>query len=425
MSANNQFALARYNEDGSLDTTFSSDGKVKSNFSSSTDEVVNAMAIDSKGRIVAAGYATVGGKQRFALARYKKDGSLDTSFSTSGKLTTDFTSSANEAATALAIDSNHRIVVGGFANIIGTGATPQFALARYNEDGSLDTSFSTDGMLVTDFTSYTSESISALAIDSQGRIVVAGYAGVPEGTGSSYKFALARYKDNGDLDNTFAGNGKLTTDFPADPVDGKKFAQANAIAIDSKGRIVVAGRSGSFGESFALARYKENGDLDSAFAGNGKLVTDFAGANITQSSVRSVTIDSKGRIVAAGYAVVNSGGFSGQFALARYHSDGSLDNTFASNGKLITDFTSTTSESVNAMSIDKKDRIVVAGSGYSGAAGGYEFVLARYKENGDLDSSFSHDGKLGTDFTSSLNEEANAIAIDSNSKILVAGRAAA
>src|SRR5262249_14006328 len=135
----------------------------------------------------------------------KKDGSLDTSFAGNGKLTTDFTSSTNEGATGVAIDANNRIVVGGFANVIGTGATPRFALARYNEDGSLDTSFSSDGKLITDFTGSISEAISAVGIDSQGRIVVAGYAGVLDATGTSDKFALARYKENGDLDNTFAG----------------------------------------------------------------------------------------------------------------------------------------------------------------------------------------------------------------------------
>jgi uncharacterized delta-60 repeat protein len=223
------FALARYNRDGGLDTTFDSDGKVTTDFGAAED--ASAVAIQPDGRIVAAGESQGGFGRDFALARYNVDGSLDTSFDSDGKVTTDF--GVLDAASDVAIQPDGRIVAAG--NSGGFGFSRDFALARYNRDGSLDTSFDSDGKVTTDFGG--SEVATAVAVHPDGRCVAAG--------GSDEDFALAGYKVDGSLDTSFDSDGKVTTDFGG-------FEFASDVAIQPDGRIVAAGNSGG---DFALARY--------------------------------------------------------------------------------------------------------------------------------------------------------------------------
>ncbi len=402
---NARFALARYKPNGSLDTGFSGDGKVVTNFSSSSYEWANGVAIDSSGRIVTAGSAYLSGGGRFAVARYKPNGSLDTGFSGDGKVVTNFPASTGEGAEAVAIDSSGRIVAAGYANLSG-GA--RFALARYKPNGSLDTSFSGDGKVVTNFPASTGEYAYGVAIDSSGRIVVAGYANLSGGN----RFALARYKPNGSLDTAFSGDGKVVTNFSSSTHEG-----AYDVAVDSSGRIVVAGRASlSGGNRFALARYRPNGSLDTAFSGDGKVVTNFLAS--TNEVAYGVAIDSSGRIVVAGDAYL-SGGW--RFALARYKPNGSLDTAFSGDGKVVTNFPASSHEGAYGVAIDSSGRIVAAGWAY--LSGGLRFALACYKPNGSLDTAFKGDGKVVTNFPASSSEGANGVAIDSSGRIVVAGYA--
>ncbi|MDO8750984.1 MAG: hypothetical protein Q7K03_07560 [Dehalococcoidia bacterium] len=286
------FALARYNTDGSLDTSFDADGRVTTNFGG--DDIGKSVAIQSDGRIVVAGYSNVGGTYDFALARYNANGSLDTSFDADGKVTTDF--GGNNFGQSVAIQSDGRIVAAG-----RSGAFPNYdsALARYNADGSLDASFNTGGKVTTDFGG--NDFGYSVAIQGDGRIVVAGHSDV----GGTADFAVARYNADGTLDTTFDADGKVTTDF-----GGNNFGQS--VAIQSNGKIVVAGYSGEgVAYDFAVARYNADGSLTTSFGAGGKVTTDFGGYDIGQS----VAIQSNGKIVVAGYS---GDGVAYDFAVARY-----------------------------------------------------------------------------------------------------------
>jgi uncharacterized delta-60 repeat protein len=295
------FALARYNPNGSLDDSFSTDGKVRTDFGGT--EGITSVAIDSQGRIVAVGQR--GHRSRnFPIARYVPTGSLDPSFSGDGKVLTAFGTQAY--ATSVAIDSQDGIVAAGttrYGSDIG-----DFALARYNQDGSLDSSWSGDGRKRTDFGGQ--EVAQSVAIDSQGRILAAGFAAgfAPNGTG--FDFALARYNQNGGLDGSFGTGGKVTTDFGVDTID-----RAMSVATDSQGRIIAVGitqTNAPGGQDFGLARYAPNGSPDASFSGNGRLKTSFGGYDRARSGV----IDSQDRIVAAGETQDGAG--NEDFALARY-----------------------------------------------------------------------------------------------------------
>ncbi len=345
-----RFGLARYNADGTRDTTFSGNGKVVTNFTDGFDNA-NAVAIQADGKIVAAGRAA-GGGGRFALARYNADGTLDASFGGDGKVTTNFTPWRDDAH-GLIVQPNGKIVAAGAAGDGGDNST--FALARYTPDGTLDPTFGDGGKVTTNFT--TGSDFAFAVAKASGKIVAAGGAG---GLGGK-RFALARYNANGTRDTTFGGDGKIVTNITA----GDDWA--NGVTIQTDGKIVVAGTGGY--ARFALARYTPDGVLDSAFGDNGTVLTDFT--TLQDDIAYGVAIQTDGKIVAAGSAGEGYG--DARFAVARYTPGGAPDTTFADNGTLVTDFTSE-EDFAKGVAIQADGKIVVAGM-----ANLYgEFALARY-----------------------------------------------
>ncbi|MBI4336543.1 MAG: IPTL-CTERM sorting domain-containing protein [Chloroflexi bacterium] len=333
--------LARYTASGILDITFGTGGKVATDIEGQGQGP--SVAVQPDGRIVVAGTSSI---NDFTLARYNADGSLDLSFGTGGKVSTDL--GGDDRGHSIAIQGDGRIVVAGVSN---TGGTYDFALARYNADGTLDTSFGAGGKVATDFGG--DDGGYSVAVQGDGKIVVAGYSY----TGGTLNFALARYNASGSLDASFGTGGKVATDF-----GGHDYGRS--VAIQGDGRIVVAGYSNTGGTlNFALARYNASGSLDASFGTGGKVATDFGGYDYG----RSVAIQGDGRIVVAGAA-------SSNFAVARYNANGSLDASFGTGGKVTTDFGG--DDAGYSVAIQSDGRIVVAG--HSTAGGTLDFALARY-----------------------------------------------
>jgi uncharacterized delta-60 repeat protein len=293
-----RFALARWTPAGTLDPSFSGDGKVVTNFTKG-DDFAYGIAIQGDGKIVAVGRGAGSGGV-MAIARYKTDGSLDTTFGGGdGKVTTNFTR-GDDRVDAVAIDSTGDIVVAGTANYFGLDG--RFALARYDSNGAPVTAFSGDGRLTTNFTPGFDGAF-AVAIQGDHDIVAAGQAGADLG--------MARYSSAGVLDTAGFGNsGKVTTSFSSG-VD-----YADDLGIDYAGRILVAGAANFFGPNskFALGRYLSDGSLDPAFSGDGKAVTDFTTGF---DGAYSLAFTPDNRVVLGGYA----GRYGGRFAVARYFDD--------------------------------------------------------------------------------------------------------
>jgi uncharacterized delta-60 repeat protein len=377
--------LAGAAKPGDLDGSFGGGGKVMTNFGSDGD--ANSVAIDSRGRIVAAGGAGNPAPQ-FALARYRPNGRLDPSFSGDGLVTSDF--GGTFPANSVAIDSHGKVVAAG-------GSFAGSELARYKHDGSLDSSFGAGGLAATP--GFVARSV---AIDRRDRVVVAGIY--------QFRFAVARYRWNGTLDPSFGSDGIVTTSL------GPRYRtdESASVAIDSRGRIVAAGytHASNSARRFALARYKSNGTLDPSFSHGGTLRVAVGGP----SYANSVAIDSEGRIVAAG---VGARKRHFEFALARYTTNGSPDRSFSRNGEALTRFRSPDA-GAKAVAVDSRDRIVAAGTAgvsllhdFSG-----DYAIARYKTNGHLDRSLSGNGRIRTQ---SRSPGALAAAIDSRDRIIVAG----
>ena len=289
-----RFALARYNPNGSLDASFSGNGKQTTGFPRGSNGA-RGVALQGDGKIVVVGSAAdTTGSFDFALARYNPNGSLDTSFSGDGKQTTGFGAPTlrplwRSGATARSPSSAK-----------ARGNFGDFALARYNPNGSPDTSFSGDGKQTTDFGGF-SDRATDVALQTNGKMVAVG--------GNNVGFALARYNPGGSLDPTFSGDGKQTTDFGAS-------AAGDGVALQGDGKIVAVGRGpGVNGYAFALARYNPNGSLDPSFSGDGKQATDFGFLNQV-GGARGVALQGDGKIVAVGVGAGPSQ--TDDFAIARY-----------------------------------------------------------------------------------------------------------
>jgi uncharacterized delta-60 repeat protein len=358
--------LARYNADGTPDTSFGAGGVVNLGFGASGYGTLAGVAVTSSGQIIVAGTGFRSIDHDFAVARLNADGSLDTTFGQNGIAFADF--GAEDTAVGVAIDSNGRIVVAGYTLHPGEGLprfdTLDFAVARFNADGSLDANFGNGGKVTSGLGSDYDSAV-GVAIDGSGRIVVAG------NTFPNYQpeEVVVRYNADGSRDTTFGPNQ-----------DGMaavaNFGYAASAVIDRSGRIIVGGTGGTFGDDFALVAFTPSGNLDTTFgpSHDGTAVTDFAGS---YDWIASLAIDPAGRIVAAGGS--DQGSPNGNdFAVARYNPDGSLDTSFGSGGKITTDF-GFSDDGVNGVTTDPLGRIVAAGyTGQAARGTGYDFAVARY-----------------------------------------------
>ena len=367
---NADIAVVRYNTVGTLDTSFGGTGKVITPVGSSNDGA-SSVAIQPDGKIVAAGYSFNGANSNdFAVVRYNTDGTLDTSFGGTGKVITPI-SSSHDAASSVAIQSDGKIVAAGTS---GNFPNFDFAVVRYNTDGTLDTSFNGTGKVITQVGSSGDVAYS-VAIQSDGKIVVVGYSF----NGAGAAFAVVRYNTNGSLDTSFNGTGKVITPMGSNDV-------ARSVAIQSDGKIVVAGNSPNDGAdpAFAVVRYNTNGSLDTSFGGTGKVITQVSSG---VESANSVAIQADGKIVVAG----GSQGADYDFAVVRYNADGSLDTSFNGTGKVVTPIGSR-GDHASSVAIQPDGKIVAAGRSNNGS--NHDFALVRYQggSNSNVRTRFDFDG---------------------------------
>jgi uncharacterized delta-60 repeat protein len=353
---------------GDLDPSFGTGGFVTTDFGSRDDFGVGA-AIQPDGKIVVAGNSGAVGAFAvdFALARYNPDGSLDTTFGSGGIARSDF-GAPLDAASDVVVQPDGKLVAAGLS-------AGNFAVARYNPDGSLDATFGSNGLSIIDFGS--NDQANAIILQADGKLVAAGFTLPPSFAGD---FALARLNANGSLDTTFGNGGKVTTEFGS-------FDLGFDAAVTADGRIVVAGRTG---DDFALARYDMNGTLDGSFGIGGKVTTNLGGSD----QPFAIALDAAGRVIAAGTS-------SNDFALARYNADGSLDAGFGVGGTVTTDFAAGSSDTAFGVVVQPGGGITAAG-GSSSVSGSSSFALARYDSTGNLDASFGAGGKVTTAFPSPL-----------------------
>ena len=401
-----------------LDQTFGTGGVVRTDFAGNIDQA-NAVVVQSNGQIIAAGSSFSSSKtvEDFIVARYNANGTLDKRFGKNGKITTDFFRNV-DAINAIAIQPDGRIVVAGFAQLAGAGGTPRVvAVARYRSDGQPDTTFGNGGAVTTSFGGNFA-SASAVMVQPDGKIVIAGTVDFnPDLPTSGLDFALARYNANGTLDGTFGNGGKVVFDFFG------SFDQANAAVLQPDGKIIVVGSASydAFNQDigFALARFNTDGSTDLGFGSGGKQISDFFGAG---AIANGIVLQADGKFVVAGSASDSATRPNAtDIAVARYNADGSLDTTFGTGGETAIPFANSATEQGNAVALAADSKIVVTGAAFKTFATPPDFALVRYNADGTLDTAFGNNGTITNDIAGGT-DVAQAIAIQDDGRIVAAGR---
>jgi uncharacterized delta-60 repeat protein len=344
------FRLVRYLNKGTVDSSFGQQG-VADFTTPETFPELDGIQIQADQKIIMGGYGYKNGIPTFIVIRCLPNGSMDESFGVNGIV--DNTFGIGESAGAIAIQPDGKILMSGWY------APSSYITVRYNTDGTIDESFGNDGTVFTNFGVFVIPS--SIVVQPNNKIVVGGSTSGPA------KFLLVRYMPDGSLDNSFGNGGKTVTDFgPGDDV-------INDIALQADGKIVVTGVTNySNLDNMALARYQSNGILDSSFNGNGKVTCKFEGF---YSQAYSALIQANGEIVISGYIFEAQ---YGDFAMARYLSNGSADSSFGTNSQVVTDMGLIDLSYASALQNDGK--IILAGSSLiiNSDTPQNNFALARY-----------------------------------------------
>lgn len=406
------FALVRYKSNGGLDKSFGKQGIVITDFGG--EDYINSVAIRTDGKIIAAGYNyDAVYNRRMIFSCYNRDGSLDQTFGDSGKLLKVVYGAENPGF--ITLQSNNKLLVTGTLTPTNTGDIQFF---RLNDNGSVDSAFGVKGQVSTDFgnTEYT------MCIDAlnNGKIVVCGYTF--EGQITNADIAIARYNPDGSLDETLDGDGKLLTDLG-------QLEGLISIAVQDNGKIITVGLIEDTDFSyinFVMIRYLFDGSLDNSFDNDGIVEGDFL---ISNSIVNAIAVQNDEKIVVAGTAEAGPSkrlpnlndrivSRDADIALSRFNKDGSPDNLFGENGKVIIDFGGYDYASFLGIQDDRK--IVVAGYSRNYLEDKYYKVIARYQQSGALDSSFATNGQLFlpltqivSDFNFALQKDRKILVLDS------------
>lgn len=398
---------------GDLDVTFGSAGKVSSVIPTSKIGIQPAdgklLVVDSE-------------SSNFRLARYLPGGTLDVVFGTNGVVTSDIRSVmyniadtgqlggndfSADGAYDVAMQADGKILVAGYTfhtnPPTGLANSDNIVVVRYLTNGLVDTTFGTNGVAMAEVLkagNATHDRGYALAVQTNGAIVVAGemYEGTKAGD-----FVTVRFTSTGVLDTTFASTGYKLTSLSS------YLDTARDVVIQGDGKIVVAGEKSNISpSSFGVVRYNANGTADTTFGPGGIRSVVFSTATNSNSSAYNVAVQSDGKMVVGGYSYTTT--TQGDYALARFNANGTLDTTFDGDGKVTTNFGG--SETGADVMIQGNGKIVMVGT-----AGLLGMGLTRYNTNGSLDTTFGSGGKVTN---ASISGGVDGL-IQSDGKIVAAG----
>ena len=332
-------SMARYLQNGEMDYDFGNLGVIHK-VTMNLEGEVNSVVIQKDDKIVVVGYSIspTTNNEEITLARFTENGKVDKSFGNKGLIVTEI-SSEKEVGESIAIQPDGKIVVVGT-----TQHNPSFdvVLVRYDEYGHLDPYFGLGGIVITDINSGV-DIAKSLVIQSDGKLIVSGFTFV----GNKFFMTLLRYDSNGVLDPTFGESGIVITD-----INGRRGRMD--LALQNDGKIILVGPSEvEKSQHFTLLRFNNNGSLDKSFGKNGitkTIIGDY-------SEAESVALDSYGNIVVAGTTELGNEAF----VVAMYNQNGMLETGFGSNGIVKTNFIENSVDRAHSVIIDNDGNIIVAG----------------------------------------------------------------
>src|SRR3989338_3716307 len=426
MASNYTWQFTTTSSPGTLDTSFNVDGIVVHNNAAGGDgsDYGNSITIDSNGKILVTGYSySSSGNDDMSIWRYNSDGTLDTTFNSNGSIpgivvhNSAAGGNGGDSGNSITIDLNGKILVTGYSH---NGNNYDMSIWRYNSNGTLDTTFGGgDGIVVHDGAAggYGGDYGSSIRTDSSGKILVTGYS---YSTNYTYDMVIWRYNTNGKLETSFSSDGIVVHDNAA---GGNGSDYGNSITIDSNGKILVTGYSSSGDyDDMVIWRYNTDGTLDTTFGGgDGIVVHDGAAGGDSDDKGGSITIDSSGKILVTGYS---ENGNDFDMVIWRYKTDGTFDTTFGSGGIVVHNSAAggNSDDKGGSITIDSSGKILV--TGYSkNASPNADMSIWRYNTNGTLDTTFDGDGIVVHDSAAGGNSSDGgySITIDSNGNILVTG----
>ncbi len=401
-------SIARLNADGTVEASF--DPNAGYGLLATIYDIF-ALILQPDGKIIIGGdFASAGGFIRNNIARLNPDGTVDSALNTGGELDRTFnppngfvlyngTANGRDEGNAVAIQPDGKIVVIGSSSD-SNGTNNELLVMRYNVDGTLDTSFNDNGMVTYKRAANTSDIGAAVAIQTDGKIIAVGRS-----INNGRVALILRYNSDGTPDESFNGSGVVIFN------SGSVINEANAVAIQADGKIVIVGRSYINGtDDVLILRYNSDGTLDTSFHGTG--IAAYNGPNYASSydSGKAVAIQPDGKIVVTGHSEDGSS-YDYELLVIRYNNDGTLDSSFngtgaATYGKWL---------SGNAIAIQPDGRIVVAGD-----QGHWALYVLRYNVDGTLDMKFNGSGVV--DFEITGNDIGYGVAIQPDGKIVTVGR---
>ncbi|MHB8580552.1 MAG: T9SS type A sorting domain-containing protein [Ignavibacteriaceae bacterium] len=422
------FSIFLYSQSTILDNTFGTDGTVRNYITGgdSDADVATSIAIQPDGKLVVVGQSAGPSAltNSFSVARYNSNGTPDSNFG--GPAGNGFILAGGDdwAAASVLIQTDGKIVVAGSAdlspNLNASMNTYEFGLYRFNSNGTIDSSFGQYGQAQTSIFGgdYAADHVYAAALQGDSKIIVAGASA----DSSQTAFALARFNSDGTIDKSFGTNGTVRNYIAsADTfVD-----EAHSVTIQSDGKIVAAGWSEdpytATPQAFALARYNSNGTLDSTFGSGGtvRVAVPLPGISNEVGLAYSAAALPDGKILAGGYCS-DSG-----FAVVRFNSNGTIDNTFGVMGAATTNISGSdgTGDEALSMAVGSDGQIALAGHSSLSGNGGDAFAVACFDSNGSIEKAFGTNGSTIANISGGdgNDDEANAVAIQSDGKIVAAG----
>lgn len=383
-----------YAQDGVLDLAFGNNGIVRMDLNNSND-VPNAIKVQPDGKILVAGYTSDGSMDNICLARFNNDGTPDTGFGSNGTVITQLAYSS--MASDIQIQADGKICVAGHT---WSGTENEFMVARYHSNGTLDSGFGSSGIVTTTFPGKNTVA-RALQIQSDGKMVLVGRAYTLNN--DLDEFAVARYTPNGVPDVTFGTNGWVLTSLQPNSING-----ATCIQLDADEKIVVGGFSNW---KMGVVRYNSNGDQDQSFGQNGVVLAD--PENSGNAIIYDLAISEDGSILGGGFSVDT---FS-NFTLVKFTHQGIPDNTFGQNGMSITPLSSF-QDGISAIELLPDNRILASGMIVDTSV--FKFALARFDETGALDPAFGNAGFVSLAIDAAFNYN-TAMAVQGDGKIVTIG----
>ena len=437
LGADSDALVAVLNPDGSFDTSFDGDGIRTFDFgqaaggptAAKTADLVFGVAVQADGKVVTAGSISINNQGRFAVARLNRNGSLDTSFSGDGVATAPF-GEYQSIANSVDVAPDGKILVGGQAGLL-TGTPPrvtnqEFAVARYNPDGSLDATFDGDGWTVTPFSTF-DDIVLRVKSAPGGKVVAAGSTA----GGQTQDLALARYNADGTLDTTFSGDGKVIHGLSRRNSSGTiapTSEQATGLAVQPDGSAVVITESAFPGFSNTLpqtwlVRFTPAGDADTSFGpdANGSVVVPELDEGL------AVAIQPADGYIVAGGSVSNETSGFGDFGVVRFDPSGNLDGSFGPNfnGVATADFLDTGFNTPTAAAMQADGKVVIGGFSLVRNGNLRDITFARLNTDGSLDPTFGEGGIVRIDLApgagADIGERVGAVAIDPDGRIVFAG----